>query len=64
MGRSWRSTAGVSAHWCGDAVCEAAIKAETSATIRNLPLDAAEDPGPCVRCDKPSARRVLFAKSY
>jgi prolyl-tRNA synthetase len=54
----------VSAHWCGDAACEAAIKAETSATIRNLPLDAAEDPGPCVRCDKPSARRVLFAKSY
>ena len=54
----------VSAHWCGEAACEAAIKAETSATIRNLPLDAPEDPGPCVRCDKPSTRRVLFAKSY
>jgi prolyl-tRNA synthetase len=54
----------VSAHWCGDAACEAAIKAETSATIRNLPLDAAADPGRCVRCDKPSTHRVLFAKSY
>ena len=54
----------VSAPWCGDAACEAAIKAETSATIRNLPLDAADDPGRCVRCGKPSPRRVLFAKSY
>jgi prolyl-tRNA synthetase len=54
----------VSAHWCGDADCEAQIKAETQATIRNLPLDAAADPGRCVRCDKASPRRVLFAKSY
>ena len=54
----------VSAHWCGDAACEAAIKAETSATIRNLPLDAPADPGRCVRCDNPSRGRVLFAKSY
>jgi prolyl-tRNA synthetase len=54
----------VSAHWCGDAACEAQIKAETQATIRNLPLDAAADPGRCVRCDKASPRRVLFAKSY
>ena len=54
----------VSAHWCGDAACEAQIKAETQATIRNLPLDAAADPGRCVRCDNPSPRRVLFAKSY
>lgn len=54
----------VSAHWCGEAECEAAIKAETSATIRNLPLDAANDPGACVRCDRPSPGRVLFAKSY
>ncbi len=54
----------VSAHWCGAADCEAAIKAETQATIRNLPLDGAGEPGRCVRCDNPSPRRVLFAKSY
>jgi len=54
----------VSAHWCGQADCEAAIKAETQATIRNLPLDGAAAPGRCVRCDNPSPRRVLFAKSY
>jgi prolyl-tRNA synthetase len=54
----------VSAPWCGDAACEAAIKAETQATIRNLPLDAPEEQGACVRCGHPSRRRVLFAKSY
>src|SRR4029077_9177102 len=30
----------VIAPWCGDAVCEAQIKADTQATIRNMPLDA------------------------
>ncbi len=54
----------VSAHWCGSADCEARIKAETSATIRNLPFDTAEEPGRCVRCNQASPRRVLFAKSY
>ena len=54
----------VAAHWCGDAECEAAIKTETSATIRNLPHDTPEEQGTCVRCGKPSRFRVLFAKSY
>jgi prolyl-tRNA synthetase len=54
----------VSAPWCGDAACEAAIKAETQATIRNLPLDAPEEKGACVRCGRPSRQRVLFAKAY
>ena len=54
----------VSAPWCGDSACELAIKAETSATIRNLPLDAPEEEGTCVRCDRPSRQRVLFARAY
>ncbi|MEO6462486.1 MAG: proline--tRNA ligase [Candidatus Eisenbacteria bacterium] len=54
----------VAAHWCGEAACEAAIKAETSATIRNLPLDTPEEAGGCVRDGKPSRHRVLFARSY
>jgi prolyl-tRNA synthetase len=54
----------VAAHWCGEAECEAAIKAETSATIRNLPHDAPEESGACVRDGKPSRHRVLFARSY
>jgi prolyl-tRNA synthetase len=54
----------VEAPWCGDAACEAEVKAKTSATIRNLPLDGAGETGACVRCGKPGATRVLFAKSY
>jgi prolyl-tRNA synthetase len=54
----------VSAPWCGDAECEAAIKAETMATIRNLPHDAPEEPGACVRDGRPSRQRVLFARAY
>ena len=29
----------VIAPWCGSAACEAPIKAETQATIRNMPFD-------------------------
>ena len=54
----------VRARWCGDEACEAAIKERTTATIRCLPLGEGEDPGSCVRCDRPATQRVLFAKSY
>ncbi|HIE50860.1 MAG TPA: proline--tRNA ligase [Armatimonadetes bacterium] len=52
------------AHWCGDSACELAIQEETKATIRCLPLEASEEAGECVRCGKPSSRRVVFAKAY
>ena len=52
-------------HWCGDAVCEATIKDETSATVRLIPLDRSTDEdGTCVRCGKGSKRRVYFAQAY
>ena len=54
----------VLAHWCGDAACEAAIKAETTATIRVIVMDEARESGACVRCGKPSSRRVHFAVAY
>jgi prolyl-tRNA synthetase len=54
----------VVAHWCGSAECEATIKAETQATLRNIPLDAERVDGRCVRCDGPSGVKVWFAKSY
>lgn len=54
----------VSAHWDGTAETEAAIKEETKATIRCIPLDAKEEPGKCVYSGKPSSRRVLFARAY
>ncbi len=52
------------AHHCGDAACEEAIQDETKVTIRNIPLDAPEEEGTCIRCGKPSRRRVLFAQAY
>src|SRR4029077_6073833 len=38
----------VIAPWCGDAACEAQIKTDTQATIRNMPLDAPAASGSCV----------------
>ena len=53
----------VVARWCGDAACEAQIKAETQATIRNLPFEQVSG-GTCVRCDKPAITEARFAKAY
>jgi prolyl-tRNA synthetase len=52
------------APWCGDTACEVAIQDETKATVRVLTFDQPMEAGTCVRCDKPSARRVHFAKAY
>jgi len=54
----------VIASWCGRDECEAQIKAETQATLRNIPLDAEEEPGTCVKCDRPSRVKAWFAKAY
>ncbi len=55
----------VIAPWCGDAACEAQIKTETQATIRNMPLDRKAPEGKtCVRCDKPAVAEAWFAKAY
>jgi prolyl-tRNA synthetase len=55
----------VQAPWCGSAACEATIKAETQATIRNIPDGFDQAPaGSCVRCDKPAVVTPWFAKAY
>ncbi|WP_333819051.1 proline--tRNA ligase [Ohtaekwangia sp.] len=54
----------VLAHWDGTQETEAAIKEETKATIRCIPLDAKEEAGVCMYSGKPSSRRVLFARAY
>lgn len=58
----------VVAHWDGTTETEAAISEATKATIRCIPLvpldPSDEEPGTCVFSGKPSARRVVFAKSY
>jgi prolyl-tRNA synthetase len=54
----------VLAPWCGSAECEAQIKTDTQATIRNIPMNAPRAEGTCVRCDRPAEFVVRFAKSY
>lgn len=54
----------VSAHWDGTVETEQAIKEQTKATIRCIPLDAKPEQGKCVYSGKPSAQRVLFARAY
>ena len=54
----------VEAWWCGDAACEAEVKAETQATIRCLPLERPEGSGVCVHCGRPAGEWAIFAKAY
>jgi len=54
----------VIAHWCGSAECEAQIKAETQATLRNVPLGSPRVEGTCVKCNGASHVRAWFAKAY
>jgi prolyl-tRNA synthetase len=54
----------VSAHWDGTPETEEAIKEQTKATIRCIPLDNPEEDGVCIFSGKPSKQRVLFARAY
>jgi prolyl-tRNA synthetase len=54
----------VIAGWCGSADCEAQIKAETQATLRNIPFGSEPVPGTCVKCARPSVGEAWFAKAY
>jgi prolyl-tRNA synthetase len=50
--------------WCESAQCEADIKAETQATIRNMPFGQPTPTEPCIKCGKPGAVYAWFAKAY
>ncbi|RPJ09194.1 MAG: proline--tRNA ligase, partial [Spirochaetaceae bacterium] len=51
--------------WCGDPACEAKIKEETKATIRNIPLGREElTHKSCIYCGKDSCHDVIIAKAY
>jgi prolyl-tRNA synthetase len=54
----------VMAHWCGSEKCETAVKDETKATIRNIPFDAINETGKCIKCGQQSFKRVLWSKAY
>ena len=50
--------------WCGDAECEARLKAEAGGvTIRSIDPDE-EASGKCVVCGKPAKHRVALARAY
>jgi prolyl-tRNA synthetase len=51
--------------WCGTSRCEADIKAETQATIRNIPFTSAPADGKtCLKCGAAAMAHAWFAKSY
>jgi prolyl-tRNA synthetase len=51
--------------WCGSAACEADIKAETQATIRNIPFSSPPADGKvCLKCGNAATANAWFAKSY
>jgi prolyl-tRNA synthetase len=54
----------VIAPWCGSARCEEDIKADTQATIRNMPLEQTTPAEPCVKCGRPAGVHAWFAKAY
>lgn len=51
-------------HWNGRPNVEEQVKKDLGVTIRCIPFDAKEEPGACVISGEPSARRVIFGKSY
>jgi prolyl-tRNA synthetase len=52
------------AAWCGSSDCETQIKAETQATLRNIPFGSERVAGTCVYCGKASTAEAWFAKAY
>ena len=54
----------VIAAWCGSEACEAQIKAETQATVRNIPFGSARVSRPCIKCGGEASVEAWFAKAY
>src|SRR6266513_1961076 len=52
------------AHWNGSREIEEQIKNDLKVTIRVIPLDDSSESGQCIFTGEPSARRVVWAKSY
>jgi prolyl-tRNA synthetase len=54
----------VTGAWCGDAACEAKVKAETKATIRFVPLEPKDPGAPCIVCGRPGVDEATWAIAY
>ena len=52
------------AHWNGSREIEEQIKNDLKVTIRVIPLEDSSEQGQCIFTGEPSARRVVWAKSY
>jgi prolyl-tRNA synthetase len=52
------------APWCGAADCETAVKAQTGATLRCIPLEGGDRAGPCLVCSKAAVHTAIFAQAY
>ncbi len=52
------------AWWCGDAECEAKIKADTKATTRCMNFEHQHGHGKCVCCGKDAEKKIYFSKAY
>jgi prolyl-tRNA synthetase len=53
------------APWCGDSECEERVKADSTATIRCLPLDERQAPAaPCICCGRPATTTAVWAQAY
>lgn len=54
----------IKAFWCENQECEESIKAETKASTRCLPLDAADEKGKCIYCGSPALHKWYFGLAY
>ena len=54
----------VKAMWCNCSECEGKVKAETMATIRNIPFVQEKLNDKCIHCGKPAEKMVYFARAY
>ena len=52
------------AWWCGSRECEGAIKADTKATNRCMPLDQPGGKGKCIHCSGESSEKAVFGRAY
>jgi prolyl-tRNA synthetase len=52
------------APWCGSPECEARVKADTSATIRCLPLGEPVPEGACICCGRSATATAVWAQAY
>ncbi|MDM7912523.1 MAG: hypothetical protein QUS09_05435, partial [Methanotrichaceae archaeon] len=50
--------------WCGARECEDAIKADTKATNRCIPLEQPGGTGKCIYCGKESKEQAIFSRAY